>query len=626
MEAVVHVTSERVNEDGSLLAVGYYTDISTDVTWDGNTATEHLLLNEWNGTVTSATNAPEGDTDVTRVLLASVALLIINLAVIIGNILVLLAVYCERALRTVTNYFIVNLAIADLLLGALVLPFSGAFEVIHYWPFGGTFCDIWAAVDVLCCTASINSLCCISVDRYIGVTKPLKHRLIMTPRRAVMINIFVWFISFGIAVGPLFGWRPVKTSEMECPLSDSIGYVFFSVAGSFYIPSAIILILYFRIYRAVSRETKSIQDRSRQRHGNTENGRAGHAILRIHVGNKRFSDKNYNRREESMSSGSSRSRNMSHRTATFNREKKVAKTLGIVVGVFIICWLPFFFLLPLRSVCRSCKLPDVVFTFFFWLGYCNSFVNPVIYGMSNHTFRKAFRKIITCWYCKDHRRSRRTFGSRRSSNVSRLTSSTPMSSPMIMSRGKRFTANTPRNALIFRRKSTSSRKCLQQTSDKQHQIQEVGLQTSNAEVNQFNGNKILCDQPLTNESHRMSTFDIESTYGDTRSLRAYEQSKPQDTSHTKHFPDKRHCRGNSRHSMSDNSNNIFDDFYEPVANSFSHCEQSLFSRTDAIKSQQSLDPSVCCSGISKLNTTVNFKQITEAELSSSIYDSRETSV
>ena len=337
--------------DGNASA-GYYTQISTEIVWEEKSVTQSLVTNdEWNVTSPSVSNDTAVEFNVSHMVLTSLALLLINLAVIIGNILVLLAVYFERALRTVTNYFIVNLAIADLLLGTLVLPFSSAFEVIHYWPFGDVFCDIWAAVDVLCCTASINSLCCISVDRYIGVTRPLKHRLIMTPKRAIAINIFVWFISFGIAVGPLFGWRPVKTSQLECPLSDSVGYVFFSVAGSFYIPSAVIIVLYFRIYRAVSHETKSIQNKARKRqNGDLDNGRI---ILRIHVGNNLQSSGKCSIRSHDYSSSTSRSRNLSQRTATFNREKKVAKTLGIVVSVFIICWLPFFFLLPLSKFSLS---------------------------------------------------------------------------------------------------------------------------------------------------------------------------------------------------------------------------------------------------------------------------------
>lgn len=105
------------------------------------------------------------------------ALSFILLMIVGGNVLVLLSVAVNDSLRTVTNYFVLNLAIADVLLGILVLPFSAALQLEGLWMFGQTFCDIWASTDVLCSTASILSLCAISIDRYIGVTRPLQHRV-----------------------------------------------------------------------------------------------------------------------------------------------------------------------------------------------------------------------------------------------------------------------------------------------------------------------------------------------------------------------------------------------------------------------------------------------------------------
>ena len=74
---------------------------------------------------------------------------------VLGNILVILSVACHRHLQSVTHYYIINLAVADLLLTSTVLPFSATMEILGYWAFGRIFCNIWAAVDVLCCTASI---------------------------------------------------------------------------------------------------------------------------------------------------------------------------------------------------------------------------------------------------------------------------------------------------------------------------------------------------------------------------------------------------------------------------------------------------------------------------------------
>ena len=79
----------------------------------------------------------------------------------------------------------------------------------------------------------------------------------------------------------------------------------------------------------------------------------------------------------------------------FNREKKAAKTLAIIVGAFILCWMPFFTIYLVGAFCESC-IPPVVFSVTFWLGYCNSAMNPCVYGLFSKDFRFAFRKLLTC--------------------------------------------------------------------------------------------------------------------------------------------------------------------------------------------------------------------------------------
>ncbi|XP_074549784.1 alpha-2C adrenergic receptor [Halichoeres trimaculatus] len=77
------------------------------------------------------------------------------------------------------------------------------------------------------------------------------------------------------------------------------------------------------------------------------------------------------------------------------REKRFTFVLAVVMGVFVVCWFPFFFSYSLYGICReSCKIPDVLFKFFFWIGYCNSSLNPVIYTIFNQDFRRAFQKIL----------------------------------------------------------------------------------------------------------------------------------------------------------------------------------------------------------------------------------------
>lgn len=84
------------------------------------------------------------------------------------------------------------------------------------------------------------------------------------------------------------------------------------------------------------------------------------------------------------------------------REKRFTFVLAVVMGVFVVCWFPFFFSYSLYGICREpCQIPETLFKFFFWIGYCNSSLNPVIYTIFNQDFRRAFQKIL----CKSWKRS-----------------------------------------------------------------------------------------------------------------------------------------------------------------------------------------------------------------------------
>ena len=118
-----------------------------------------------------------------QVVSSLVPLGLICLIVTFGNILVILAVKTSSKLSGPTNTFIVSLALADLLLGVLVLPLSAVYEVLDTWIFGRYLCFIWLSVDVWTCTSSILHLVIISMDRYIAVTHPVTYPNIMTGKR-----------------------------------------------------------------------------------------------------------------------------------------------------------------------------------------------------------------------------------------------------------------------------------------------------------------------------------------------------------------------------------------------------------------------------------------------------------
>ncbi|KAL0608588.1 Alpha-1B adrenergic receptor [Plecturocebus cupreus] len=291
----------------------------------------------------TSSNSTLPQLDVTRAISVGLVLGAFILFAIVGNILVILSVACNRHLRTPTNYFIVNLAMADLLLSFTVLPFSAALEVLGYWVLGRIFCDIWAAVDVLCCTASILSLCAISIDRYIGVRYSLQYPTLVTRRKAILALLSVWVLSTVISIGPLLGWKePAPNDDKECGVTEEPFYALFSSLGSFYIPLAVILVMYCRVYIVAKRTTKNLEAGVMKEMSNSKE-----LTLRIH-------SKNFH--EDPLSSTKAKGHNPRSSIAVklfkFSREKKAAKTLGIVVGMFILCWLPFFIALPLAY--RGC--------------------------------------------------------------------------------------------------------------------------------------------------------------------------------------------------------------------------------------------------------------------------------
>ncbi|XP_030638276.1 alpha-1A adrenergic receptor [Chanos chanos] len=305
---------------------------------------------------------------------------------IVGNILVILSVVCNRHLRIPTNYFIINLAIADLLLGTTVLPVSATLEILNYWVFGRIFCDIWAAVDVLCCTASIMSLCVISIDRYIGVRYPLQYPSIVTEKRALLAMLGVWVLALIISIGPLLGWKePPSQDDTVCLITEEPFYALFSSLGSFYIPLAVILAMYSRVYIVAKRTTKNLEAGIMK-----ERMDSNELTLRIHYkGSQAQEDRG------GVSKGQTRS-SMTMKLLKFSREKKAAKTLGVVVGMFILCWLPFFLALPIGSFNTNLRPPEIFFKVIFWLGYFNSCLNPIIYPCYSREFKQAFIRILRC--------------------------------------------------------------------------------------------------------------------------------------------------------------------------------------------------------------------------------------
>jgi hypothetical protein len=164
------------------------------------------------------------------------------------------------------------------------LPFSGTLEIFHgQWLFGRTFCHIWLAIDVLCCTASIYGLMFISIERYIGVTRPLRYPIIVTHRRTMYAILLAWTVAALISIAPFIGWyNKVKITDRVCEVNDELSYVLFSCSFSFYIPLIVILCVYGRIYGEANRQYRFLTGGQKQVHLNQTVGEEA-VTLRVHL-------------------------------------------------------------------------------------------------------------------------------------------------------------------------------------------------------------------------------------------------------------------------------------------------------------------------------------------------------
>lgn len=295
------------------------------------------------------------DFDSTAALLS----LVIFLA-LFGNGLVILAFYRFHVLRTITNYFVVSLAVADILVACLSMPFwmyirlSDLKKIPREDQFLNTVLYYsWQYIDILCSTASIVNLCMISVDRHLAINSPLTYHTCMTPKRAKVSIAVAWLFAFLCATLSI-----VTVVNAIMPMAGRV-YAIFIAFTAFFIPLLILIGVYSKICCVALRQVREI----RNAHSSVQQG-----IQREH-------------------------------NITFRRELKITKTLGIVVGAFILCWGPFFSLVVVYAVCKTCPADRDWVGLTKWLHYSNSTLNPLIYMLFTRTFRSAFKRLLLRGLC-----------------------------------------------------------------------------------------------------------------------------------------------------------------------------------------------------------------------------------
>ncbi|KAL4004852.1 cyclic nucleotide gated channel beta 1 [Sarotherodon galilaeus] len=278
--------------------------------------------------------------------------LVIACLSVAGNVLVCWSVCLNSNLQSITNFFVVSLAIADIAVGLLAIPFAIAISTGFCANFYG--CLFIACFVLVLTQSSIFSLLAIAVDRYIAIKNPLRYNSLVTGKRAKGIIALCWVLSVGIGLTPMFGWNtggenflPVHRFQ-GCPEGMThclfegvvpLDYmVYFNFFGCVLVPLVIMLVIYIHIFMAARRQL---------------------------------------------------------RLMSLKKEVHAAKSLAIIVGLFALCWLPVHIINCINHICQGCERPHIwVMNIAIILSHANSVVNPLIYAYRLREFRHTFRKIL----------------------------------------------------------------------------------------------------------------------------------------------------------------------------------------------------------------------------------------
>ncbi|XP_044040652.1 5-hydroxytryptamine (serotonin) receptor 2C, G protein-coupled-like 1 isoform X1 [Siniperca chuatsi] len=379
-------------------------------------------------------------------------ILVIIALTIGGNILVILAVSLEKKLQNATNFFLRSLAVADMLVGILVMPISLINILYDYaWPLPSALCPIWIYLDVLFSTASIMHLCAISLDRYVAIRNPIEHSRFNSRTKAMMKIAAVWTISIGVSMPiPVIGLHNEDKVFVNgsCVLNEER----FMLIGSFvafFIPLVIMVVTYCLTIQVVlqrqatvflyeaktssqqplhtpamtntlqlpqintlapsdSQELKPPPAQSRRNTLSCLKGAEPSILLSAKAPDSIsiVPSSEVASQLSSPAAGPSRSdtsgchgrRGMMQ---AIKNERRASKVLGIVFFLFLIMWCPFFItnvtFVLCRGSCNESLLHDLL-NVFVWVGYISSGVNPLVYTLFNKTYRRAFSSYIRCQY------------------------------------------------------------------------------------------------------------------------------------------------------------------------------------------------------------------------------------
>ncbi|XP_060113750.1 adenosine receptor A1-like [Heteronotia binoei] len=279
---------------------------------------------------------------------------------IVGNLFICTIILRNRKLRTViTNYFLVSLAMADILVGAVAIPcaLSTDMGLPRHRP---QLCLLMLCTLLVLTQASVFGLLAIAVERYISILKPFQYKSWLSPRNSLLVILACWALAVVIGLFPAMGWHDPLPANGECLFNSIINdtyMVYFNFMTCMLVPLSVMMVLYGRIFLEVRRQIRKVAE--------------GEVDI------------------------SARQR----RRIVVRKEMQTATSLFIILFFFAVCWLPVHILNTVMLLCPTCYIPSQLIMTAIILSHANSAINPVIYVFRVRSFRKAFERAFSCiWY------------------------------------------------------------------------------------------------------------------------------------------------------------------------------------------------------------------------------------
>lgn len=268
---------------------------------------------------------------------------------VVGNLLTIYVVWKAKSLRTIPNVFVVSLALSDLGMGILSMHLLLTVLITSEWTFGDSVCQYQGFVAVFMAATSTQTLAWMAVNRFYSVVKPQKCRTYFTRRNTMIITATIWGLSFFaptpyLASGERFLFNPGK---FFCyVVVDCAWFTAFIVTFFVAIPSSIIFYCYLRVFQTVQQHNKKV----------------------LHS------------RENTLSV----------------QEIKIARTLFVIVVVFMTCWTPVLIMDFIDTIRGDYSLPREAYASYTFLATFSSSINPIIYGIMNPKFKKEYLRVLLC--------------------------------------------------------------------------------------------------------------------------------------------------------------------------------------------------------------------------------------